>query len=112
MIPLAANDLHLIVGTLAGSASITVHKFLGPQFGCLNVGTVVLDPDEAHALAEALHPSPDARQRVRIRHTPTGLWGVTCPACDDLYVTFLGWAGAIAAADVHLQARHREGAST
>lgn len=99
---------HANVTTLAGSASLTIHRHIGPL--CIPFMTLLLDPAEVAAmhaeLGKALAP---ARPRMRVEQDPrNGLWRIDCPMHPDLPGRWIHQAGAMAGAYNHLHYSHQE----
>lgn len=99
-------DGHATVSTLAGSASLTIRRHIGPL--CLPVLTLLLDPDDVRRmhdeLGAALRP-PKLRVEQDRR---TGTWRITCPMHPDLPGRWTHQAGAMHAAGNHLHYSHQE----
>src|SRR6476620_9476700 len=82
------SRMHLVVDTLAGSASISVHvRGIANIVGCATLGIVTLDPDQvlelAHVLTQASIPAPPVvPQRVKVSRSGINRgWVVQCPRC-------------------------------
>ena len=112
------QPLHLIVDTLAGSATVSVHV-LRPT-SCVLVGQMTLDPDQVLELATVLvdasvPPPPVVERRVLVRRSRTReCWVVQCPECFSVPGTWTDQPSALAAAWIHLDVEHadeREGAA-
>lgn len=103
---------HLVVTTLAGRASLTVHRRSGEH--CIPVSSMVLEPDEVLALATALTRAsvpepPVVAKRIEIRRDEdSGLWRFECPECFPVEGTFFDQPAALEAAYRHIGRDHAE----
>lgn len=101
---------HVVVTTLAGNASLTVHQHAGPF--CLPVLSMVLDPADVLRLADELTRAsvpepPVVRRRLQVRQNPRSrLWGIDCPECLPLPGLWIDQTSALAAANQHLADEH------
>lgn len=104
---MTAVEGHVIVDTLAGSATVTVHRRIGPY--CYELGTVLLDPDQvlelATTLTRAAVPPPPTTRRLQVR-TSGGVWTVVCPECVELPGTWHDHQLALKAARWHIETEH------
>jgi hypothetical protein len=114
------QPLHLVVDTLAGSATVSVHALLPGLRECALVGTVTVDPVQvlelARVLVDASVPAPPVvERRVLVRRSPVReSWVVMCPECFTVPGSWTDQPSALAAAWAHLEVEHageREGAA-
>lgn len=102
-------SIHIVVGTLAGSATLSIHKDTGAY--CVPVFTALLDPADVLALATKLTaasvpPPPVLKRRVYIRRCGTNRWMVQCPECFPLPGAYQDHPSALADAYRHIAAEH------
>jgi hypothetical protein len=104
-------DGHLVVTTLAGNATVTVHRHLGPF--CIPLLSMVLDPADVLRLADELTqasvpPPPVVKRRIKVRliDKPLGTWGFDCPECFGTAGSWMDQQGALAAAYRHISREH------
>lgn len=104
---------HLVVDTLAGSATVSMRKHVAwaGQSYCVEVGSVLLDPAEVLELATRLTRAavpdlPQLKRRLLIRQRPDGKWFVVCPECFPLDRAWHDQPAALAGAFAHLEAEH------
>lgn len=107
-VKISSEDAHAALDTIGGTATLTVHKHLGPY--CLQVASFVLDPDQVLELATELTrasvpPPPVVRRRLRVEREGAG-WVVKCPECLPLGGTYINQESALTGAERHLRNEH------